>query len=298
MTKSTINDIEFILPCGGFGTRNYPHSKGLAHKGLMPFGDTRLIDFTLSQIVAVGGKHVTFVCSNPSVIDTFKNALATDDATEQKLRGKGFTGIADTLKSTFLPSDMDVKYVIQDEPLGTGHVLGLAHRVSPNRHGMMIFPDDIIVSNPSHLQRMIDQFLLDEHKMQCYGVPKEDVSNNAIVVNNRLVEKPKNPANKIGTYSPYIIPREMLDFMTAQLPNMKQKAATREWGYYDGVNEFLDAQGPNTPFGIDVVLTAPTDILIDTGTLPLYEKAQLFALLKLSRFKEDNKKYIQELLKG
>ena len=82
----TINDIEFIIPCGGKSTRNYPHSKGIAHKALLPFGDMRLIDFLLKDIIHIGGRHITLVCSNQGVIDAFKEALSPDIKTEEKLR--------------------------------------------------------------------------------------------------------------------------------------------------------------------------------------------------------------------
>ena len=43
-------------------------------------------------------------------------------------------------------------------------------------------------------------------------------------------------------------------------------------------------------------MKSDADLLIDTGSLPLYELAQVRALLTLSRFKEDNKKLARELL--
>ena len=51
------DNIEFIVACGGRSTRNYPHSKAVAHKSLMPFGDVRLIDIVLKDIVDMGHKE-------------------------------------------------------------------------------------------------------------------------------------------------------------------------------------------------------------------------------------------------
>ena len=42
---------EFVICCGGESTRNYPQSKGLPHKALLPFGDKRIIDYALKNIV-------------------------------------------------------------------------------------------------------------------------------------------------------------------------------------------------------------------------------------------------------
>ena len=301
---TTINDIEFIIPCGGKSTRNYPHSKAIAHKALMPFGDIRLIDFLLNEIIKIGGKHITIVCSNQDVIDKFKEALVSDFATEEKLRKAGRTAIADALHSTFLPPDIDLKYTIQDKPIGTAHVLGLAHRLSPDRHGMMAFPDDLILSSDpanTHFKKMIDSFLNDQTQILLTGVEKEDVSNNAIIHNNRLIEKPKIFYNHIGGFSPFIFPKKLLDFLTAQVDvyektgKLPENLPMAEWVYTDGINQFLDAH-PDEHWQLKMFMKDDKDLLLDTGTLPLYQLAQLRALLQLSRFKEDNQKLARELL--
>ncbi len=302
---TTINDIEFIIPCGGLSTRNYPHSKGIPHKSLLPFGDVRLIDQVLSDIIHIGGRHITIVCSNEKVIEQFKFALATDLKTEEKLRSGGRLSIAETLKSTFLPDDTDLKFVLQSEPLGTAHVLGLAHRISHNRHGLMIFPDDIILpadKDNNQLHRMIQTFLKDTKQILMTCVEKENVSNNAIIHQNRLIEKPKEALNHFAVYSPILIPKEILD-MTEEQVNTYEKTGKlpdnlpmKEWVYTDCINQFLDKVSDNSGWHIEKVMKQDEDLLLDTGTLPLYELAQVRALLTLSRFKEDNRKLARELL--
>ncbi len=302
---TTLSDIEFIIPCGGKSSRNYPHSKGIAHKSLLPFGDGRLIDYILQEIVAIGGKHITIVCSSDDVIDIFKEALKTDAQTEEKLRLKGLSAIADAIKRTFLPDQIDLKFTIQEKPLGTAHVLALAHRLSPDRHGVMIFPDDIIVSSDkenSYLKRIVDAFLTDPNQILLFGIPKENVSNNAILHNNRLIEKPKDPANFVALYSPVILPKATLDFIEQQYTEIEKtgqmptQLSGGEWVYVDGINAFLDAQPTDTPYHIAVCQKTDDDLLLDTGTLPLYQQAQIFALLKLSKFSAENKKYAVKLL--
>lgn len=301
------DNLEFIIACGGRSTRNYPHSKAVAHKSLMPFGDVRLIDVVLKDIVEMGAKHITLVCSNEEVIEVFKDALKTDTKTEEKLRKSGRDAIADALRSTFLPDDVDLKFVVQSEPLGTAHVLGLAHRVSPNRHGVLIFPDDIILNTgngESHLKKLVDEFLKNEKQILLTGVKKDDVSNNSIIQDGRLIEKPKNPTSFIGGYSPYTFPREVLDLATAKTDKYEQtgildtsSAISGEWIYTDLVNEFLDnmeAQGIH--YDLRMFLKTDEYMLMDTGTLPLYEQCQLYALLKRSQFKNENLAYVKKLL--
>ncbi len=299
-------DIEFIIACGGKSTRNYPHSKGVAHKCLMPFGDIRLIDYVLRDIVKIGARHVTIVCSDEKTIASFKQALAPDWNIESKLRKSGRTQIADILKSTFLPEDMDIKYVIQDKPWGTAHVLGLAHRVSPDRHGVLIFPDDLIATKDGgepYIKQIVDAFIVNKKQILLTGLEQEDVSNNAILHEGRLTEKPKHPKNHIACYSPYVFPKECLDSIeretTAieQVGHLPEGLALGEWVYVDGINSFLDNGGESNGFYAD---TFRIDVsryeMLDTGNLQLYEAALIRELLQHSVFGEKNREIARRLL--
>ena len=294
--------IEFVIACGGLSTRNFPHSKGIAHKSFLPFGDIRLIDHVLSEIIKMGGRHITIVCSNQETIDAFKQALARDDQMVQKLKDKNRTTIAEVLESTFLPDDVDLKYVIQDRPIGTAHVLYCASQVAEGRHISLIFPDDIYVSkdeNNSHLKKMVDDFLQNEHQIVVTGIEKEDVSNNSVLVDGRLIEKPKNPPNHVGGFSPYVFPKELIQSLQKEWETHQDKILNlgHEWFYVDAINSFLDNGGEERGFFVKMHIKDSDDLFLDTGALPLYESAQLYALLKLSKFKQQNCQLVYQLLK-
>ena len=108
-----LDNIEFIIPCGGKSTRNYPHAKGIGHKCLMPFGSERLIDYVLGQIFAIGGKHITIVCSDEATVRSFKEALEPTPDVIKKLQDKGHKRTADILKKIQIPADADINYTIQ-----------------------------------------------------------------------------------------------------------------------------------------------------------------------------------------
>lgn len=296
------DNIEFVICCGGESTRNFPHSKGIPHKCLMPFGDARLIDYVLRDIIAMGGRHITIVCSSNDVIKSFQRALETDKRVVEKLRSKGKTEIAEALQSTFLPQDVDLKFALQDKPLGTAHVLYCATKEIGDRHVVIIFPDDIILSkdpaNP-HIKKLVDEFLKDPKRILLTGLWREDVSNNAILVDNRIVEKPKNPTSHIAGMSPNVLPKEVIQYIKTHADqHMKQALETgKEWLYMDSVNDFLDDGGEQAGFKPEMFIKADEDLMMDTGTLPLYELAQIYALLKLSRFKEENRQIVLQLLK-
>ncbi len=296
------DNIEFVICCGGESTRNFPHSKGIPHKSLMPFGDMRLIDYVLKDIISMGGRHITIVCSSNDVINSFKRALQTDERVENKLRQKGKNDIADVLKETFLPDDTDLKFVLQEKPLGTAHVLYCAQKEIGDRHVVIIFPDDIILSkdekNP-HIKKLVDEFLKNPKRVLITGLWREDVSNNAILVNNRIVEKPKNPTSHIAGMSPNVLPNELIKYIVSHGEKRMQMALEtgKEWLYMDSANDFLDDGGEANGFAAEMFLKSDDDLMMDTGTLPLYELAQLHALLKLSRYKEQNRELVNKLLK-
>ena len=299
-------NIEFIVACAGKSTRNYPHSKGIAHKCLMPFGDIRLIDCVLQDVVRMGGRHITLVVSDQVTIDAFKEALKTDFKTEEKLRKGGRERIADVLRATFLPDDIDLKYVIQEKPIGTAQVLGLAHRLSMDRHAVLIFPDDLIDSTKAEIpfvKKITDSFLQNTKQILLTGIVKEDVSNNSILVNKRLIEKPKNPTSNIAGYSPYAFPKECLDSIERQTSEVERTGklpadlALGEWVYTDGINAFLDNGGEEAGFYVRMEIMDPEKYeMMDTGALPLYEKALLRELLTRSFFAEENKAYVKKVL--
>ena len=299
-------NIEFIVACAGKSTRNFPHSKGIAHKCLMPFGDIRLIDCVLQDVVRMGGRHITLVVSDQVTIDAFKEALKTDLKTEEKLRKGGRERIADVLRATFLPDDVDLKFVIQEKPLGTAQVLGLAHRLSMDRHAVLIFPDDLIDSTKAEItfvKKITDAFLTNPKQILLTGLVKEDVSNNSIISNKRLIEKPKNPTSNIAGYSPLVLPKECLDAIEAQTSEVERTGklpadlALGEWVYTDGINAFLDNGGEEAGFYVRMEIMDPEKYeMMDTGALPLYEKALLRELLTRSFFAEENKAYVKKVL--
>ena len=85
----TTNDLEFVILAAGKSTRNYPHSKGIPHKSLVPFGSRKVIDFIMKQIILAGGKHITIVVADNSAVDAFKQCFSREPEIEEKFESKG-----------------------------------------------------------------------------------------------------------------------------------------------------------------------------------------------------------------
>ncbi len=289
-------NIEFIIPCGGKSTRNYPQAKGIGHKCLLPFGSIRLIDHILKQIFNAGGRNVTIVCSSKEVIDSFKDALRPTPEVAAILRQKGHLRIAEAVEDTALPEDARIQYVVQEKPLGTAHVLGLAHRLSHDKHAIMIFPDDIYLEadkENNQIKKLLDAFLKNEKQVLATGIYQEDVSRYGIIDNGRLIEKPQKALNHIACFSPFSIPKEILDFMSSKVDDLEQgtylpPTVGGEWVYTDGINEFLNKGGEEKGFSVRTLLKDDEDQYVDMGTLPTYEHGMLLSLFLLSKYKDDH----------
>lgn len=296
-----IDDIEFVLACGGQSTRNYPQSKGLAHKGFLPFGSVRLIDYILQQIFQAGGKHITFVCRSEAVKQSFQEALAPCPAIEQKLENRGCAKIAQALKSTRIPEGVQIRYIIQEEPLGTAHVLALAHEQSPDKHIALIFPDDIYLPEPGKplvMKSVLDTFLANPKQILLTTIPCKDVSSYAIVHNNRIIEKPKVAYNLMGVFSPMFFPKACLDYIVKRWKAYRPEAPffNGEWFYTDAANDFMDEQGLAEGYKIATFTDTNAQYHLDVGNLPNYEDALLLSLLTISLYKDEHIAFVRQFL--
>lgn len=297
-------NIEFIIPCGGKSTRNYPHAKGIGHKCLLPFGSVRLIDHILQQIFKAGGRNITIVCSSEDIIEHFKQALKPTPEIVELLRQKGHIRIAEALSETAIPDDATIQFVVQKRPLGTAHVLGLAHRLSPDKHAVMIFPDDIYLpkdDNNNQIKKILDAFIKNEKQVLATGIYQEDVSRYGIIDNGRMIEKPQKALNHIACFSPFAIPKEILDFMSSKVDALENGTyqpprVNGEWVYTDGINSFLDDGGQDKGFSVRALLKDNEDQYVDMGTLPTYEHGMLLALLTRSKYKDDHIAFARALI--
>ena len=82
---------------------------------------------------------------------------------------------------------------------------------------------------------------------------------------------------------------------TGQMP---EGLALGEWVYTDGINSFLDKEGEANGFSVEMEILVPSNYeMMDTGSLPLYEKALIRELLTRSFFAQENKEYVRKLLR-
>ena len=295
-------NIEFVVCAAGECTRNYPHTKSGIHKALLPMGDKRMIDYVLQDILHIGGRHITFICSNQKAVNMFKTAFSFNQKDVKKLQNRGYDALADIIAETILPKDIDLKFVIQKEPLGTAHALYTARNAIQNRHVVLIFPDDIWLTkdkkNP-HIKRLLTAFLKNPKTALITAIWRKNVSENAVLINNRIIEKPNNIFTHISGWDPNVLPNEMIKFLVKQAPERIQrvKKTKKEWYYMDIINDFLDAGGEKAGYKVEMFLKKDDVELFDSGNLFAYEESLLKMLLTQSKHKKQHQKLAKQILK-
>ena len=305
------SSLEFVILAAGKSTRNYPHSKGLPHKSLAPFGSRKVIDEIIRQVVEAGGKHITLVVSNDATRQAFESAFLREPEIEAKFEKKGDAVGLELLKSLYIPDDVEIKYVIQEKPKGTGHAVGLAYESvrKTGRSIVMIWPDDMILADRYALfpedrvsiyRRAVAKYISEGGRgnlviTRRVGDPKRW----GVVLDGYYREKPdiKGPADAgVGFV---IFDRRVCDEI---LKETKALDAHRDVaGLVGGELTFIPAlnrvvAGDFKNMRVRTCPMLPSDTYLDCGSIEGYEKTLLYTLLTESKFNRTNFRFLKKIM--
>lgn len=308
----SLKNLEFVILAAGKSTRNYPHSKGIPHKSLTPFGSRKVIDYIMSQIIEAGGKHISIVVSDEAAVDSFRQCFSREPDIEDKFTEKGNLIALELLQSLYIPEDIEINYIIQDKPRGVGHVLGLVYNEikDTDRNVVMIWPDDIVLSDkwsdneedrvPIY-QRAVNKYI-EDGSCGNLGLTHQvkDPSRWGIIENGYFKEKPKNSTSNEAARCLFIFDKAVckkLYEVSTQMINGKavEGIIGGELAFASALNEVID-ENPDI-MKIRTIQIKPTDIFLDCGSIDGYEKALLYTLLTESKFKKANIEFMDSILK-
>ena len=299
----TNKDLEFVILAAGKSTRNYPHSKGIPHKCLMPFGSIKIIDYIINQIVEAGGKFITIVVPDENSINYFKDCFKKEPEIEAKFEKKGKISSLELLRQVYIPDDVEIRYQIQKEPKGTGHaVAGVYNEIKKtNRHIVMIWPDDIIISKDvSIYKRVVDKYIL-MNGVGNLGITRkvEDPSRWGIVDNGYFKEKPKESLSNEAAFGLFVFDNKVVEKLYEALVKMEKGEVVDgvvdgELAFADALNKTIDEDPEHQK--IQTICMNDGDKYFDCGCIEGYEKALLYTLIYKSKFKDENKQFLQEII--
>jgi UTP-glucose-1-phosphate uridylyltransferase len=296
-------NIEFVVPAAGQSSRNYPHSKGIPHKSLVPFGSKKIIDHIMSEIIQAGGKHITFVVSDENAMRSFKDCFKREKEVEEKFkRTNNILGL-EILQSNYIPEDIELKYIIQQEPKGLAHAIGTAALQSPNKHLAILLPDDIIITHDgiSIVKKVVDKYITDNIGGNLFLTRQvDDISRWGIIENGIFLEKPKTSSSREAANMFFILDQSIGTILanaaikadTAGTKEYQQWERKKELHHSTYINEAVK-QNPNK-MKIRTYKVHEKDLFLDCGTLHGYEKALLYALLTTSIHKKENRAFLRE----
>lgn len=219
-----------IFPVAGLGTRFMPATKAIP-KELLPVIDTPLIQFAIDEARDAGVERMIFV-SHPSK-SAIERCVMDDAELRATLRERGKASLARDLKEAAIDEkDHEVRFVMQEEPLGLGHaVLCARDHVLPGAVAV-ILPDDLILGDKGCLSEMIENYAdcPSGHMVAAMTVAPEEVSAYGVLSvldqtgpflkSNGMVEKPdpKDAPSRSAVIGRYVLDPSIFDALHRQAP--------------------------------------------------------------------------------
>tara|TARA_B110000037_G_C16935802_1_gene430566 strand:- start:20 stop:835 length:816 start_codon:yes stop_codon:yes gene_type:complete len=209
-----------IIPLAGLGTRLLPLTSVFA-KELLPINGKPAIEYILDECIEAGIKDVIFIISQKKLM--IKNFFYNDKFYKDIIKRKKDPRIISEYKKILKYKKM-IKFVFQDEPLGTGDAVLKTKKFIKDKYFLMLLPDDLIV------KQNCSKSMIDIHKrfkssvMASMIVKKKEVSRWGIYnikekINTRnfiikgVIEKPsikKAPSNN-AVIGRYILPKKIFN---------------------------------------------------------------------------------------
>ena len=305
----TPDQLEFVFLGAGKGTRNYPHSKGLPHKTLVPFGSQKIVDHIVQDVIKAGGKHLTIVCSNEEAKKAFEACFEREKDVEEKFEKFGNEEGLALLRGLYLPDDFDLKFVFQRVARGTGHAMGLANQVAEGRHLCVIYPDDIVIAddkaaNPkdrqSILKRVVDRYCQMGAGTLFLTREVDDPSRWGIIENGIFKEKPKQSTSRNAFIGVCCLDKKIGQMLENDALKMERGEPVegvepgKELYHHMPINKL--AQEDPEHMAIQIYPLTSTDLYLDCGTLKGYEQALIYTLLKESVYAKEHLKFAKEII--
>ena len=154
-----------VLPVAGFGTRFLPATKAIP-KEMLPIIDKPLIEYAVEEAVDAGIEEIIFITSHTKV--AIENHFDSNFELEEKL--------AINNKKEFIPlinpekfKNIRFTYVRQKSQKGLGDAVLHASHLINNEPFAILLADDLIISEKSCLQQLVDIYNKNENKFGHFG---------------------------------------------------------------------------------------------------------------------------------
>ncbi|RPF54218.1 UTP--glucose-1-phosphate uridylyltransferase GalU [Aquisalibacillus elongatus] len=212
-----------IIPAAGLGTRFLPATKAMP-KEMLPIVDKPTIQYIVEEAIDSGIEDIIIVTGKGkrAIEDHFDKNYELESNLMQK-------GKHELLKKVEYPSNVDIHYIRQKEPLGLGHAVWCARKFIGEDPFAVLLGDDIVQAEKPCLKQMIEQYEATERSViGVQNVPVDETHRYGIVSYSEqdgrrykvdsLVEKPKPgtaPSN-LAIMGRYILTPEIFGYLDQQ----------------------------------------------------------------------------------
>ncbi|MAM44777.1 MAG: UTP--glucose-1-phosphate uridylyltransferase [Chloroflexi bacterium] len=215
-----------VIPCAGLGTRLLPVTKTVP-KAMIPVANYPIIHFAVKEAMSVGIENILIIIGEG--MDSIRDYFSENTKLPKFIANNG--KIENAYKDETFSDSANIRFLLQDKPLGVGHAIKLAKRIINESSFAVILPDDVIFTkgNPiSQLKKIYDKFgghviglnILKKNEVEQKGIVEFIKEKSRYKITN-LVEKPKlsDAPSKIGILGRYILNPTIFDYISDNVEN-------------------------------------------------------------------------------
>ena len=213
-----------IFPVAGLGTRMLPATKAVP-KELLPVYDTPLLQYAVDEALAAGARRLVMV-SHPSK-GAIEEYLSPTPDLEAQLEAKGKTALLRAVRASRMPDDVEVRFVMQPEPLGLGHAVLCGAEDALDGPVGVILPDDLILGepalaematafDPSSMNSLVAAQRVAREMVSSYGIfDCDEDEGDAVTPARGFVEKPepRDAPSRLAAVGRYVLSGDVFDVL-------------------------------------------------------------------------------------
>jgi len=216
---ASVNKLNWaVIPCAGLGTRLLPVTRSVP-KAMLPIGSYPIIHFAVKEAASIGIENILIIIGDG--MDSVRNYFTHNPNLNKNLEDSGENDLLELQNQ--ISNFADIKFLLQEKPLGVGHAIKLTKRIIGDNAFAVILPDDLIFSKPNSISQL--NTIYKKYKGHVIGL--NNVKNSEIPTKgivdfteeadryniNKLIEKPKlsEAPSKTAILGRYILESSIFD---------------------------------------------------------------------------------------
>ena len=214
-----------IIPLAGLGTRLLPLTSVLP-KELLPINGKPGIEYILEEGINAGIKEFIFIISNKK--KEIKKYFYSDSFYKKIIKKKNKDKRLKLEYSKIKKYKKMIKFVYQNEPLGTGDAVLKCKNYIKSKYFLMYLPDDLIIKNncsqsmiklhKKYKSSVIASKKVKRKEVSRWGIFNLKKFNKNIFLIKDVIEKPslKNAPSNYAIIGRYILPKKIFNILQKQ----------------------------------------------------------------------------------